>query len=420
MRYWELIRESVLNGLHIETLEQFVDGEEPSDEDITDESSDELEESILDEAEFGLGAKYRNASDKEMQEYLGRIGVGKKGKLDKYNLPYIHASNIKKLQKEEGTDGPPIVDENDAPYDLADLKRQITKRPKKILNQNEKMRHSGKAVVYYSVGLPALTGLAVNEQTNEFAVVKICKNAGICKTYCYAMKSRYIMFPASSMNQSRILNFLLNDPEGFKSTLISEISAAQKKWAKFSDKSLSKGDVTIAIRWHDAGDFFSEDYTDLAWSVAREFPELDFYAYTKESIVATDPNKPENFKINFSEGATPSQTKQINLTKIKNSRVVPKEMFSDLVAKKDGKPLKDADGATQFASLEAAEECKERIAKKYNVDIDTILTYSEYSEKKDNKEMGEDLNYWNVIVLPGNGDTSANDAKVLTTFLLFH
>ena len=74
---------------------------------------------------------------------------------------------------------------------------------------------------------------------------------------------------------------------------------------------LSITDTKLVIRWHDAGDFFSDDYLDLAYSVAKDFPDVDFYAYTKMASVSKG-SKPSNFKMNFSAGADPSQEKQIN------------------------------------------------------------------------------------------------------------
>jgi hypothetical protein len=92
-------------------------------------------------------------------------------------------------------------------------------RPAKILKQNEKMQHSdGTSSIFYNIGLPALKGLAVDEDTGEFVVIDTYPGAGVCKTYCYAMKGGYVQWKATSMSQSRMLNFLYNDPEGYHST----------------------------------------------------------------------------------------------------------------------------------------------------------------------------------------------------------
>jgi len=361
----------------IQTLDQFVNS------------------SGLEEADM-LGAMTRPLTPDEMQDYLGKTAAGKKTKLDKYTMPYVHRGNIE------------IKDENDRKFDLDKLKAAIITRPTKLLKQNEKITHSGgETAQYYNIGLPALKGLAVNEKTGDFIVVDTCPGAGACKVYCYAKKGGYVQWKASSMSQTKVLNFLLNDPQGFKAKLESEIQTEVDKFAKKGAK--------VVIRWHDAGDFFSPDYVDLAYSVARKFPQVDFYAYTKMANVATG-NKPDNFKMNFSMGATPEQEKQIQPKTTKHSTVVPKPMFTDLILKDEkGKLIKDKDGKIQFKSPEAIDILKDKLSAKYGVPKDTIVTYDEMKVIPVGKEPR-----LNVIVKPGDGDESANRADVVGTWLLIH
>lgn len=349
----------------------------------------------LEEADM-LGAMTRTMTPDEMQDYLAKTASGKKTKLDKYTMPYVHRGNIE------------IKDENDRKFDLDKLKAAIITRPVKLLKQNEKITHSGgETAQYYNIGLPALKGLAVNEKTGDFIVVDTCPGAGACKVYCYAKKGGYVQWKASSMSQTKVLNFLLNDPQGFKAKLESEIQTEVDKFAKKGAK--------VVIRWHDAGDFFSPDYVDLAYSVARKFPQVDFYAYTKMAGVATG-NKPDNFKMNFSMGATPDQEKQIQPKSTKHSTVVPKPMFTDLILKDEkGKLIKDKDGKIQFKSPEAVDVLKSKLSAKYGVPKDSIITYDEMKVIPAGKEPK-----WNVIVKPGDGDESANRADVVGTWLLIH
>ncbi len=349
----------------------------------------------LEEADM-LGAMTRTMTPDEMQDYLAKTASGKKTKLDKYTMPYVHRGNIE------------IKDENDRKFDLDKLKAAIITRPVKLLKQNEKITHSGgETAQYYNIGLPALKGLAVNEKTGDFIVVDTCPGAGACKVYCYAKKGGYVQWKASSMSQTKVLNFLLNDPQGFKAKLESEIQTEVDKFAKKGAK--------VVIRWHDAGDFFSPDYVDLAYSVARKFPQVDFYAYTKMAGVATG-NKPDNFKMNFSMGATPDQEKQIQPKSTKHSTVVPKPMFTDLILKDEkGKLIKDKDGKIQFKSPEAIDTLKSKLSAKYGVPKDSIITYDEMKVIPAGKEPK-----WNVIVKPGDGDESANRADVVGTWLLIH
>ena len=361
----------------IQTLDQFVNS------------------SGLEEADM-LGAMTRPLTPDEMQDYLAKTAAGKKTKLDKYTMPYVHRGNIE------------IKDENDRKFDLDKLKAAIITRPTKLLKQNEKITHSGgETAQYYNIGLPALKGLAVNEKTGDFVVVDTCPGAGACKVYCYAKKGGYVQWKASSLSQTKVLNFLLNDPQGFKAKLESEIQTEVDKFAKKGAK--------VVIRWHDAGDFFSPDYVDLAYSVAKKFPQVDFYAYTKIADVSTG-NKPGNFKINFSMGATPEQEKQIDFATSKHSTVVPKPMFTDLVLKDaSGKLVRDENGKMQFKSPDAIDTLKQKLASKYNVPKDSIITYDEMKVIPVGKEPK-----WNVIVKPGDGDESANRADVIGTWLLIH
>ena len=384
MRYQEFITESKLHGLTVMSLDRFV----------KTEGEPEVEEN-LDEApgDFGMGANYRTASDDEMQQYAGRIKDKEKTKTDPYKMPYIHGSNIG------------IVDQAGKEYDLAALRQNITQRPGKILKQNEKMQHSdGSVSVFFNVGLPALKGLAVNEKTGDFVIVDTCPGAGACKTFCYALKGSYVMFKAVSMNQTRMLNFLMNDPEGFADQMNAEIKLAQAQ---------NRGSKVV-IRWHDAGDFFSAEYLDMAYSVARANPKADFYAYTKMADVA-QAERPPNFKMNFSSGAQASQEKRIDFVKTKHSRVVPKDQFFDLIARKGNTLIKDAKGRTQFAGPQEFATFKQRLAQTYKLDPKTIITYDQMMQIPET-----DQPKYNVIVMPGDGDDGANRKDILGSYLLFH
>ncbi len=345
--------------------------------------------------DFGLGANYRAVPDAEMQDLMGRSKNKTKTKRDKYDYPYIHGSNIE------------VKDEAGKKFDTEKLKAAIMTRPANILGQNAKMQHSETGTeAIFDIGLPALKGLAVNEKTGEFVVVDTCPGAGACQTYCYAMKGSYVMFKAVSMGLARMLNFLLNDPAGFADKLNSEIAAARSKYAKKGAK--------IVVRWHDAGDFFSPEYMDMAYGVAKSNPDVGFYAYTKMGDVA-NAARPANFNMNFSQGAKTGQEKKVNITRTKHSKVVPKDMFFDLIARKGNELIKDAKGRMQFASPENMDKFKTTMAQKYAIDKNSILTYDQMM-----KTPVGDSPKWNVIVMPGDGDNSANRNDVVGSYLLFH
>jgi len=393
-----------------------------------------IDEDELDEV---LDAPSRKPSDKELKDYLSRTVEKKKLKTDKYKMPYIHRSNIvNKYQKDDDKESKdnnilasdkqvPIVDPEGKQFDLDKLASDITERPKRILSQNEKMTHTdGTETVFFNIGIPALTGLAYNEEKKEFAIISTCPGAGECKTWCYALKGGYVQWSPVSLGQTRKLNFLYNDPAGFFDQLNTEIDLE-------NNKSLIKDDpnVNLAIRWHDAGDFFSQDYLDLAYKLADQHPTVKFYAYTKRAEVAGDmQNRPANFEPpRFSQGANKSETQRVDFETTLHATTPPKELFWDLL-KKNGKSLdKDAKGRWQWNSPEDFETFKDRLMIKYpslQKNPENLITYDELMKKP----LGAGSAFgsrnitpiWNVIVKPGDKDDAASRGDVLGVYNLMH
>lgn len=404
--------EHTLNGFTIESLEDFVghsaekaaaapavtpeiDRSQPATLNVLNDKPKKEEKK---DDDFGLGAQYRDLSDEEMREYMDRVKKKEKSKTDKYNYPIVHGGNIK------------FVDDTNKEYDVEWLKKQITQKPGALLKKNEKMQHSdGTKTQFYNIGLPALKGLALNEKTGKFVIVDTCPGAGACKTMCYAMRGNYVRVPQPSLNQSKVLNFLVNHPDKFAARLKAEIGVAVTD---------VDPDEKVIIRWHDAGDFFSPEYMNMAFDVARAFPDVQFYAYTKVAAVA-NAKKPENFIINFSEGALPSETKKVDLTQIKKSVIVPQKMFWDLIVTKGAHTVRNEKGQVQFKNEKTWDEFKDRLAQTYQAPKDAIIIYDDYMEMKANGELG-DKPKWNVVVPPGAGDQAANDPLVLVSFLMWH
>ena len=378
-----------------------------------------------------LPAQTRDLDSQEFQDYMkrivgtpdldksGNVKIDKKGnekyttgktKGDKYKMPYIHRSSVVTYLSPDGKT-----------YDEDAVKQTLAIRPKSLLKQNEKMKHSnGEFEQFFNVGFAALVGIALDEQTNKLIIVNTCPGAGSCKIECFAMKGGKIQFKAAWQSDGRILTYLLNDPDGFFNQLSSEISREASAAAK-GDKKFPNGWQTT-VRWHDAGDFFSPEYLDMALKMAAKHPDVKFYAYTKMAGAALA-EKPDNFIINWSEGANTAQEKQIkaqdpNLDKTKNSRIVPEKLFYDLLAKDEkGNLEKTADGAWQPAGPQELQQMKQRIATEYGISANSILSYTEYMAKRNSIPAG--MKY-NVIVAPGEGDVSANDPGVLSTLLLRH
>ena len=377
-----------------------------------------------------LPAQTRDLGGQEFQDYMtrivgtpdvdkqGNVKVDKKGnekyvsgktKSDKYKMPYIHRSSVIEYV---GPDG--------KTYDEDKIKQTLAIRPKALLKQNEKMKHSnGEFEQFFNVGFAALTGIALDEQTNNLIIVNTCPGAGSCKVDCFAMKGGKVQFKNAWQSDGRILTYLLNDPDGFFNQLSAEITK-ESNAGKKGDKKFPNGWQTT-VRWHDAGDFFSPEYLDLALKMAAKHPDVKFYAYTKMAGAALA-KKPDNFIINWSEGAHTSQEKQVkasdaNLDTTKNSRIVPDELFQDLLVKDEKKNLvKGAQGQWQVQP-DKLPELKQRLAKQYGLSANSILSYDEYMAKR--KSIPQGMKY-NVIVAPGEGDISANDQNIISTLLLRH
>jgi hypothetical protein len=384
----------------------------------------------LDEA-TALPAQTRDLGGDEFQDYMKRIvgttdidkktgmpKLDKKGnekytsgktKTDKYKMPYIHRSSVIEYMSPDGQT-----------YSEEAIKNTLKQRPKSLLKQNEKMKHSnGEFEQFFNVGFAALTGIAVDEQTDNLIIVNTCPGAGSCKVDCFAMKGGKVQFKAAWQSDGRILTYLLNDPTGFFNQLSNEITA-ESNAGKKGDKKFPDGWQTT-VRWHDAGDFFSPEYLDMALKMAEKHPDVKFYAYTKMAGAALA-NKPDNFIINWSEGAHTSQEKQVkakdtNLDKTKNSRIVPDELFQDLLVKDEKKNLVKGSQGQWQVQPDKLPELKQRLAKQYGLSANSILSYDEYMAKR--KSIPAGMKY-NVIVAPGEGDISANDPNIISTLLLRH
>jgi hypothetical protein len=132
-----------------------------------------------------LNAPQRTIPRDELQGYADRIKTGTKTKRDKFS-PIIHGSNIKAITK----------DDENTEWDLDDLSKQITTRPRAILGTNAKMEKSKtEGEIIYDLTLPALSGIVVDEDTGDFVEITTCPGAGACQLFCYARKGGYVMFP---------------------------------------------------------------------------------------------------------------------------------------------------------------------------------------------------------------------------------
>ena len=363
------------------------------------ETDDDVDEAL------SIGdAKTKTIPTDVMHGKLDRIYNRTKTLTDK-KKPIIHRSNLVATKSD---------DPNDL-WDLNDLAQKIMTRPKQLIGSNAKMKSSiikGEERLF-DITLPALSGIVVDEQTHEFVEVNTCPAAGVCQKYCFARKGGYVQFPESSMNAARTLNFLVNDPDGYFTGIAANLT---RVGAHYRTKHLQ-----LIVRWHDSGDFFSMDYFQRAVNLAKEFPNIQFYAYTKSANVATSSSTPPNFIINFSDGAANRSTEVVQKhidagNPMKHARVIPKDVFNDLVLKdEEGKLVKDNLHRTQLRSPAAWDMLKQRLAARFKVDQDTIITYDEMLKTPRGTEPK-----WRVIVQAGAGDRAANRRDVIDSYLLIH
>ena len=150
----------------------------------------------------------------------------------------------------------------------------------------------------------------------EGKVFKTCPNAGACAQLCYARNGTY-QFSNVKAAHLRNLNFILDTPDLFVEQMNAELKKPRfkangksryEKLAQFG--TLTTDDWAVnwmhrggaAVRIHDSGDFFSQDYLSLWASIAGANPEILFYAYTKEVAMLKDATLPRNFLTIYSMG----------------------------------------------------------------------------------------------------------------------
>jgi len=136
-----------------------------------------------------------------------------------------------------------------------------------------------------------------------------CPNAGICAKFCYAKNGTYMF---SNVKKAHIekLELVLNNRNLWIEMMLEELK--KKKYDK------------KYIRIHDAGDFFSIDYTTDWFKIINSNKNIIFYAYTKEVLLFKETLKdlvPENLILIYSFGGR--QDNYINRESDRHSDVFP-------------------------------------------------------------------------------------------------
>ena len=305
--------------------------------------------------------------------------------------------------------------------------KNLTAEPETIFDHNPKMEKSdeGRPQLTVNTGIPALTGIIYDIDNKKFMSINTCPSAGTCVKTCYARKGFYGMDDSKTMKLTRRLNLLLNNPEGYKAKILSELEPIAKQLKQTSVGRTEK--MRLLIRWNDAGDFFSDLYVKMAKDVTEELISKGYnvmsYAYTKRGkyVIELDNNK--NFIVNFSTNAKIADINTVDAydveTKIKRGHEVPKEVFDGFFLKKASHYVKGVDGKPLFTDEESAEKLKDVIYNKYHWIFKITRESLVYTYELPRKE-GEP-NQYNVIVLPaGDSDIGAQRKDVKMSFLLHH
>lgn len=177
-----------------------------------------------------------------------------------------------------------------------------------LLRQNSELRRDR----IWNWTIPASTTILPDGR-----VANGCPAADGCVNLCYARQGTYL-FPAVKAAHQRNMVMILDDLSTWEEAMIDELSAKRFRpngvarfshlidWMQLDDWAanwaLTGG---AAVRIHDAGDFFADDYTGAWLRIAEATPDVLFYAYTKEVPrfrTLVEGNAPVNFRCLYSLG----------------------------------------------------------------------------------------------------------------------
>jgi hypothetical protein len=178
------------------------------------------------------------------------------------------------------------------------LVKRVSSRKPRYLRQNKKMKDSGGGKVrIYNFGIPAFRSMSG---------MVTCPNAGNCTTGCYARSGFYHM---DSVKQAYERSLSLTLSDDFQAEMNKELARVLKNTQRVSQE--------LMVRIHDSGDFYSLKYFQDWMELAFYWPDVQFYAYTKQvaMVKANLDDIPPNVKLIYSFGG-----KQDHLIDIENDR----------------------------------------------------------------------------------------------------
>lgn len=143
----------------------------------------------------------------------------------------------------------------------------------------------------------------------------VCPEADACAKVCYARNGTYL-FPQARAAHARNLELVRHNTGWWMVAMLHELGARRlrprgsPRLALLSREHLSAEVAGLldcgaqAVRIHDSGDFFDADYLRAWLTIARQTPDVLFYAYTKAvaMLKAVGPEAPPNFLWCYSLG----------------------------------------------------------------------------------------------------------------------
>ena len=175
-----------------------------------------------------------------------------------------------------------------------------------LLRQNSELRSSR----IWNWSLPAATTTLPDGRH-----INVCPAADACVRLCYARVNSYRFSTVVAAHQRNLI-YVLDELDLWEVEMTKELLSKRFRPSgeprsdllhPFLDPYLRQwaADGGVAVRIHDAGDFFSDPYTSAWLRIAARTPDVLFYAYTKEvsrfrEIV--EPVAPPNFRWLFSYG----------------------------------------------------------------------------------------------------------------------
>jgi hypothetical protein len=311
-----------------------------------------------------------------------------------------------------------LKDDSELGFDIEQYIEKITAIPKKGVfgSGNVKMEKSkGKKFSTIHTGLPAVTAIVYDKEKKVFYKISTCPAAGACLKYCYARSGQFGMNSGTIMNLLQRINLLMNDPDEYEEMAYEELSMVARQE--------NRNGRQLRIRWNDSGDFFSEEYFNIARRVTDKLikrgRDVRSYAYTKIAKYAKQGDK--NFILNFSKEARTSEVAQMDMDKTKMSVVVPKDVFKGFIETRDKLDEKGQVIVNPKTSmpkkakvLPASDEVRNAVAEHYESNPKRIKFLHELPEDE-----GKHHQY-DVIVIPGESDEAAQRDDVRISYLLIH